>query len=83
MTMRITLKTNCRLRISLQSLYFSVSDGVPNEMNKVKLQVQDENVKDAIIILFMISEQQGQNPLKEINTSNYNDTPLILIPVDF
>ena len=77
------LKNELQIENITAIIDFSVSDGVPNEMNKVKLQVQDENVKDAIIILFMISEQQGQNPLKEINTSNYNDTPLILIPVDF
>ena len=50
-------------------------------MNWVKLQVQEEKVQDAILELFMIADQLEQNPLTEISLSNYEDKPLILVPV--
>ncbi len=55
---------------------FCVSD-----RNWVKLQVQEERVKDSISELFKIADRLGQNPLKDISQSNYEDTPLILVPV--
>jgi K+-sensing histidine kinase KdpD len=61
---------------------FSVSDDGTSDMNRVKLQVLEENVKDAILKLFVIADQIGQNPLIESSLSNYEDTPLILVPVD-
>ena len=63
-------------------LDFYVSEGEVSDTNRVKLQVQEEKVQDAISELINIADQLGRNPLTEISFSNYEDTPLILVPVD-
>ncbi|MCP4313316.1 MAG: universal stress protein [Bacteroidetes bacterium] len=63
-------------------LDFCVSDDGVSDMNRVNLQVQEDKVQNAISKLFIIADQLGRNPLTEISLSNYEDTPLILVPVD-